>query len=210
MSLEQHSVTLSATNRRKMEKGEPTLLTHEQITGGPDTIFLAKRQSNKLRKSIRLGKGCKITLTAKERQASLVTGDGLSWKGFKRGARRFAKKAAPIAKEIWHEVKPVVAPYIKKGVHAGVGFLAGAAASAAGAPEFAPAAADLLNQGADSVAHKIGAYGLRAHRRGPACPGCGRHAHEAWTLSSGSHPTHQFHDTRFRSPMIQGGSFLPV
>lgn len=205
-NLVEHSVRLTDNNRRKFHKGEPTLLTHDQIVGGPDRIYLTKQQSRKLMRAARKGKGVKLHLSTKELQASMMSGEGLSWKGFKRGAKRAFKKVAPVLKEMYHDVKPYVAPRLKQGIHAGVDFLAGAASTYMGAPEAAPFVATAVNNQADKLAHKIGAYGFQRRRVAHAHHSSG----EAWLLSSGKHPTFEPHDTRFRSPMIGGGSFLTV
>lgn len=204
--LVQHKVTLSATNKKKMMKGEPTLLKFDQIMDGPDSIYLSKQQSRRLLRNARKQKGIKIHLSHKELKHSMIHGSGLSWKGFKRGVSH-AWKA---------HIKPVVAPLLKKGVHAGVNFLTGAATTAIGAPELAPAISGVANRGADSLAHRLGAYGLKggagrgrrhaaaAHSRAGAKVTVGNMERQV----SGLHPTFDYHDTRL--PSAQGGSFLAV
>jgi hypothetical protein len=115
---------LSKRNIAKMHKGEPTMLKHDQLSGGSVEVYMTARQHNKLKKAHEKGKGVKLHLTEHEREHNEKHGEG--WKDLlKTGARTLAKEAKPI-------VKKTVAKFAKKYVGEDAGNAIGSAVADVG------------------------------------------------------------------------------
>lgn len=158
-----HQVHLTKLNIRRLKRGEATVLKHDQLKGGGSVLHLSRAQTRKLDRNHRRGQGVTIQLTQPEYEAT-ITGEGLSWKGFQRGAKK-------IGKAVWKGykkyIKPVAAPIIKQGLHSLVNMGAAAGASALGQPLLAPQAAAIGDAAVGALGEVTGAYGLK-HK--PGCP----------------------------------------
>ena len=89
---------LSKHNIKKLHKGEPTMLKHDQLSGGKVEVYMTARQHNKLKKAHEKGKGVKLHLSSHEIEHNEKHGEG--WKDLlKTGARTLARESKPLIKK---------------------------------------------------------------------------------------------------------------
>lgn len=165
---------LSATNRRKLHRGEPTLLKADQMEGGEIEIFMTPIKHKKMMKAHGKKKGMKLNLTPEEMSYSMEHGAGVK-DFFKKVGRKITKGVNEGLKTYREDVRPIVGPALKEavrqGIKQGAPALAAAAATSLGQPQLAaPAAAAaklIADKYADKATEKLGditgAYGMPRH-----------------------------------------------
>lgn len=155
-------VHLTATNRRKLLKGEPTLLKHDQLSGGELELFMSPMKHKKLMKAHTQNKGAKLVLTPEEMEFTIKKGGKVA-DFFKKAGRKIADSTNKALRTYREEVRPKIAPQlkeiVKQGIEKGVPLAVGMVA-----PELAPVAGLVASrysdQGATELGRLTGAYGL--------------------------------------------------
>lgn len=162
---------LTATNRRKLHRGEPTLLKSDQMEGGEIEIFMTPMKHKKLMKAHGKKKGMKLNLTPEEMSYSMDHGSGVK-DFFKKVGRKITKGVNEGLREYREKVRPTVGPILKEGVKQAIkqGLPAAAVAltTAIGQPQLAAPAGMAAKLVADKYADKAteklgdvtGAYGM--------------------------------------------------
>jgi hypothetical protein len=198
---------LSATNRRKLHRGEPTLLKADQMEGGEIEVFMTPIKHKKMLKAHSKKKGMKLNLTPEEMEYSMEHGAGVR-DFFKNIGRKVTSGVNKGLRTYREKVRPVIAPalkeVVKQGIKQGAPALAAAAATALGQPQLAvPAAAAaklVADKYADQATEKLGdvtgAYGLP---RGLMLSGYSKDKHGLPMIGRGD-----------AMDFLSGGSFRPA
>lgn len=147
--MQEIQLDLSRTQVNKLKKGGAVQLKASQMGCGMP-LMVSAAISKRVARSMKSGKGMRLSLTDEELQGSGIFED--IKEGFRKASKFYQKN-----------LKPVVGPLIKKGLQAGL--KAGVAAASAAQPELAPGLVALEKAYGDKLVNVVGkqtgAYGLK-------------------------------------------------